>query len=212
MKVKICGITKEAEIEYINKYKPEYIGFVIYENSKRYVTVERAMELMRGLEADIKKVAVTVSPDENLINRICEAGFDIIQIHKTLTTAMLEASRIPIWYAVNISNGDKLISSLNILEAFSADYSKQIEAIVVDGAEYGSGNTFEWDNVYPQELKRLVAGKEFVLAGGLRSDNIKTGINIFGPDIVDVSSGVEGLNGKEENLIKDFIERAKEDE
>ena len=66
MKIKICGITKEREIDYLNQVKTDYAGFVIFEKSKRYVTVEQAKQLFEKLDRDIKKVAVTVSPSAKM--------------------------------------------------------------------------------------------------------------------------------------------------
>lgn len=212
MNVKICGITNQNEIKFLNKYQPEYVGFVVYEKSKRYVKVEKAKDLMSQLDTAIKRVAVTVNPDIELIKEINTAGFDIIQIHKGLTNEMLEASKIEVWYAVNIADEQKLKSSLEILDGLKDRCLSKVTAIVVDGAEYGSGKTFDWNKIYPDELKRLADGRKLILAGGLNRDNIKTGINIFKPDTVDVSSGVEGQNGKDEDLVREFIERAKEDE
>ena len=90
MKIKICGITKEREIDYLNQVKTDYAGFVIFEKSKRYVTVEQAKQLFEKLDRDIKKVAVTVSPSVSLAREIQEAGFDVLQVHKVLDKDVLD--------------------------------------------------------------------------------------------------------------------------
>ena len=95
MKIKICGITKEAEAEYLNEAQVDYAGFVFYEKSKRYITPLDASEVMKRLNPNIKKIAVTVSPDANLINQIQTYNFDVIQIHKELSEEALRAARLP---------------------------------------------------------------------------------------------------------------------
>ncbi|MEE1027529.1 MAG: phosphoribosylanthranilate isomerase [Agathobacter sp.] len=212
MEVKICGIRKQAEITYLNEYKPEYAGFVIWEKSKRYVSVEDADKLMKLLDNDIKRVAVTVAPTLELIEQINETEFDIIQIHKNLSEDMIEKSQKPIWYAINISEVEEIKSNLQFIKNLPCELYTKIRAIVVDGAKYGSGQTFKWDDYSFDELKEMLTDKKIILAGGLNCDNVKNGINKFKPDVVDVSSGVEGTNGKDRELIKLFIERAKENE
>ncbi len=202
VKVKICGITNSFDISYLNEYKPDFAGFVIFQKSKRYVSVEKASELMKGLDKSIKRVAVTVSPDINLVGEIESAGFDIIQIHGKIDETVIEQIKLPIWYAYNISDS-------NDLEQLS--FIDRIDAIVVDSEKYGSGKTFDW-NVNLDSIK-----KPLVLAGGLNPENVKTGINIFSPYAVDVSSGVEGdfaegKTGKDKEKIRTFIERVRTNE
>ncbi|MBR6485277.1 MAG: phosphoribosylanthranilate isomerase, partial [Lachnospiraceae bacterium] len=77
-KIKICGLTKPEEAEYLNECGVDYAGFVFYEKSKRNVTLNKADLIMGRLDDRIKKVAVTVSPDKALVERIADAGFDLI--------------------------------------------------------------------------------------------------------------------------------------
>lgn len=202
VKIKICGITNLDDISYLNEYKPDFAGFVIFQKSKRYVSVEKATELMKNLDESIKKVAVTVSPDLNLIHEIEKAGFDIIQIHGVIDEKLIQKIRIPIWYAYNICDSHDLEQ---------LPFVDRIDAIVVDSEKYGSGKTFDWSvNLYS-------INKPLVLAGGLNSENVKTGINIFSPYAVDVSSGVEGdyvegKSRKDKEKIRTFIERVRTNE
>jgi phosphoribosylanthranilate isomerase len=99
--IKICGITTAEEAKYLNNNNVDYAGFVIFEKSKRYVTVEQAKEIFDKLNPDIKKVAVVVSPDRELVKQIAAAGFDIIQIHGEMITDRLDAPKT-VWRAVNI--------------------------------------------------------------------------------------------------------------
>lgn len=209
MKIKICGITKEMEIGYLNQVKTDYAGFVIFEKSKRYVTVEQAKKLFEKLDRDIKKVAVTVSPSVSLAREIQEAGFDVLQVHKVLDKEVLDAVSIPVWYAFNISKKEEMEEKQQFFKSLSEEQNNKIQAIVVDGAEYGSGKTFDWSSRIESSI---FEGRQFILAGGLRASNVEQGISIFQPNMVDVSSGVEGDNGKDEELIKEFVERVRTNE
>lgn len=208
-KVKICGITKQEETEYLNQNGVDYAGFVFYEKSRRNVGISQAMELMRCLDKGIQRAAVTVSPDAELVRKIEQAGFDLLQIHGKLDEAVLRSCKLPIWRAVNISSLKEAMEQLEREHAFEAP---QIAGFVVDGAVYGSGKTFQWDRTGDAAEAELLAEllgemkeKTFILAGGLRAENVSEGIRIFSPDVVDVSSGVEGEHGKEKEKIEKFM-------
>ena len=106
-KIKICGIKREAEAEYLNEAGADYGGVVFYEKSRRNVSIKEAESIVRRLYPGIKKVAVTVSLDENLAKAISQAGFDILQVHGEFRPEILKAG-IPLWRAVNITEKKQL--------------------------------------------------------------------------------------------------------
>lgn len=214
MKVKICGLTKVSEAEYLNEAGSDYAGFVFYGPSKRNVTKEKAQEIMRALNPEILKVAVMVSPEASFVREIEALGFDILQIHKELKTEVLEVATKPVWFAVNVSDEAELDAKENWLESLPKELKDKVTAFVVDAPEFGSGKTFNW-----RKSKRLLkAGAQsppkrmFVLAGGLNTENVSEGIKLFHPDVVDVSSGVEGPDGKDREKVISFVKNAKENE
>ena len=101
-KIKICGLTRPEEAYFLNEYKVDFSGFVFYEKSKRNVSIDRAKEIMNALDTDIKKVAVTVSPDAALVSSIEEAGFDILQIHGDFDMEVLKMIKIPVNIGVGV--------------------------------------------------------------------------------------------------------------
>ena len=219
-KIKICGLTRSEEAEYLNEYKADYAGFVFYPPSKRNVTVDEAVKIADGLDASIKKVAVMVSPAVEDIEAIQNAHFaDIIQIHKDLTPDVLMACRLPIWRAVNIKDNRTGTSvSDEVMDDYNSvpeDFRKMIEAILIDASDFGSGHTFDWDALSRDiEVLRTILKKNdvaFILAGGLNLANAAEGISLFHPDIVDVSSGVEGTSGKDKQKIADFVHAVRGD-
>lgn len=231
--IKICGITTEEELLQLSEEQVEYAGFVIWKKSKRYINISQTKEMFPKLNLNIKKVAVTVSPDAALIREIENAGFDILQVHGTLTEEAAEAAEIPIWRAVNISGMEELEQVKALFEEEHFPGKGKITAVLADAKEYGSGKTFGWEDFSDedgkeplkkeqyrkyQELRQLLREQDirFILAGGLTVENVKKGIKIFAPDIVDVSSGVErdladskGTPGKDEEKIQKFVKQVR---
>lgn len=193
MKIKICGITREEEIRMLNDAGVDYAGFVFYKKSRRNISIEEAVRLKEMLIPSIKSVAVTVSPDVKLVEMIEAAGFDLIQIHGNLDEEILRKTRHPVWRAMNISDA-------SVMKEY-AGLPDGIEAVVVDAPDPGSGETFDWKD--GESIR--ISGKKLVLAGGLNAENVRRGIKIFSPDVVDVSSSVEGKQGKDKDRINEFV-------
>lgn len=193
MKIKICGLTTEKEADYLNTYGADYAGFVFYGKSKRAITLPKALSVMSRLKDTIQRVAVLVSPVAEDIDELQKSGFHILQIHGKLQQEVLEEASLPIWYAVNVANEEVLRQHLMYLQNLPEHMSRKIKGIVVDGAGYGEGVTFDWEMPLGKsgEMKSLLDGRKFILAGGLNAKNVNRGIQIFSPDVVDVSSGVE---------------------
>lgn len=227
-KIKICGIKSERECEWLNEVGVDYAGFVFFENSKRFVNIERAIALKKRLSSDILPVAVTVSPDEMLLSRLHDAGFEILQVHGDHDKDAIQYWTGQLWRAVNVSDFSNIkeeiqritknatregeCNGLSCLIHEETPYDK-IAGIVYDAASFGSGQPSDWRSFHDVSLKELSDGKMAILAGGLRPDNVAQAMRIFHPHIVDVSSGVEGSNGKDYEKILQFVrevERADE--
>lgn len=238
-KVKICGITTMKEADWLNAAGADYAGFVFYEKSRRNISMMDAIMIKKSLYPSVRTVAVTVNPTVDQLREIEIAGFDILQVHKTLSLEVLRECKLPIWRAFNIgefSDVDKAEQTADtgqsrtngsaagdeqtrITEQAAEQVEREqledqlIEAYVLDGMEFGSGKTFDWSSGSVEQIKALFGDKKLVLAGGLTPSNVAEGIRIFQPDIVDVSSGVEKDygSGKDEEKIKQFIRKVKEE-
>ena len=218
MKAKICGITTAQEAEYLNESKADYAGFVLYEKSKRSITLQSAVEVMDFLDPAIKRVAVMVSPFVSDLLLVEDAGFQILQVHKELRRELLEQASIPIWYAISLSERRKLMEAVTFLEELPKTLQSKITGIVVDGADFGGGKTFDWEQTKAEygSLKNQIGGRQLILAGGLTPENVSEGMRLFTPDVVDVSTGVEyeDLEGKDTRKspikIKQFMGKVRE--
>ena len=182
MEIKICGIRRKEDIDIINKYKPDYIGF-IFAKSKREVTPETVAEITKNLDKDIKKVGVFVNATYEKINEAVQAAkLDVVQLHGD-----------EIWKAVRVRDGEDIYDVKGVDRLLLDKYTDK---------EYGgSGQTFDWHG-----SGSIKTDKPIMLAGGIKTENVIEGINIFKPVGVDISSSVETDGFKDEQKIKKFIE------
>lgn len=201
-KVKICGITCKAEIEFINKYLPDYIGFV-FTASKREVTPEKAAGLTAGLSPDIRKAGVFVDMEPEKAAEIASvAGLDALQLHGSEDAHYIVKLRrllkpgTEIWKAVRVGGGNE-----TELISFGAD--RLLLDTYTANMPGGTGQTFDWGLALQiKEQTRL----PIILAGGLHPGNVRRAIVQVSPFGVDTSSGVEGDGIKDEQKVRKFIE------
>lgn len=188
--IKVCGLTEVREAEYLNRFKIDFAGFVLFfPKSKRNISIEKAEEIMKRLDKNIKKTAVVVSPAKEQIIDICNSGFDYIQIHGKIEEEVLKMAQIPVLKAFNVGDMDEF-------KTYSSN--EKIAGYVFDAAEPGSGRSFDWDIL--SQIER--DGKLFILAGGLNPDNVRKAVAAVNPDMVDVSSGVENDDGFGKDILK----------
>ena len=194
MDIKICGIRRMEDIEIVNNYKPEYIGF-IFAPTRRYVSPRYAAELKSHLADGIKTVGVFVNEDIETVLEIAKAvPLDVIQLHGDEDEDYIKSLGhiCEIWKAVRISGGEKIPEIAGVDRILLDKY---------DADEYGGiGKTFDWSAGAKIGKKTPV-----MLAGGLNKDNVLYGIEIFNPAGVDISSGVETDGVKDEEKIREFI-------
>ena len=206
-KVKMCGLFRDEDISYANEVKPDYIGFVFYPKSHRYVSIEKAQSLKARLDPEIKAVGVFVDSDISFIKELVAKNIiDIVQLHGHEDSNYIHELRksidnpdISIIQAIVIKNeADILRLPQNDFmdNEFSADY------YLVDSG-MGSGSSFNWD------LLKEHNGKIF-LAGGLNTENIAKALSTVKPFAVDVSSGIETDRIKDFDKMKKFISLVKE--
>ncbi|GAA0738154.1 phosphoribosylanthranilate isomerase [Clostridium oceanicum] len=194
-KVKICGLKSLKDISIVNKYDIDYVGFV-FAKSKRQVTKELAKKMKERLKGKIKAVGVFVDTPYERINEIIEyASLDMVQLHGNETNDLCSKINKPVLKAISIKNKDSVNKVLKY---------KDICGFVVDGAVAGSGKVFDWNFIGD------ISSNYFTfLAGGLNEENVEEAIEKIKPQVVDVSSGVEVDGIKNEEKIKKFIRKVK---
>ncbi len=190
-KIKLCGLSSVSDIEAANAIKPEYIGFVFAEKSKRYVSKAQAAVLKSKLDADIKAVGVFLDNDIDTVASMIELGIiDIVQLHGSEDEEYVAKLRTvtdkPIIKAFVIRSQEDVKRA----ERTSADF------VLLDGGK-GDGKTFDYGLL--ENIKR-----PYFLAGGLNPGNVREAIKKLKPYAVDVSSGVETDGVKDREKMAAF--------
>jgi len=184
MKVKFCGMTNKEDVSAAVELGVNFIGFVFYERSKRFVTYEQVRKITEDINGSVKKVGVFVEQTDKEIEKAVEfCNLDYAQVYKSIAGVnTIRVYRIKDELPKDISNGLILFDS----------YTKSIG---------GSGVSFDLDL-----LKRFKHKNRLFVAGGVNIDNVAliADLNVFGVDLV---SSIEAYPGKKdmkkmENFMK----------
>ena len=200
--IKFCGLTRRGDIDCAIACGADYIGFILYPRSPRYVPPERLAALVRDLPARPLRVGVAVNAEPALLEDAIEAGqLDVIQFHGDESPAQLAAFRLAVpWKAIPLGAP----ADLEYARAFA------VERLVADAAgargRGGTGERCDW-----KLAARLARERSIFLAGGLRPDNAAEAIRAVRPRGVDVSSGVESAPGqKNQQAMRAFAEAVRQ--
>jgi len=200
-RIKICGLTREADVDAAVEAGADAIGFVLYEKSPRHVSPARAAELARRLPPFVTPVGLFVNAGAaQLAEGIAALPNLLLQFHGDETPADCASAARPFLRAARMAPGFDLLD-------FAHQFS-QAQAILLDAhveGYGGGGKVFDW-SLIPRNVPRPV-----VLSGGLHAGNVVEGILRVRPWAVDVSSGVEEAKGlKSAGLIRQFCEAVRQ--
>ncbi len=210
IKAKLCGLKTKEDVKCAVENGADFIGLVFFDKSPRNIGFEDARELAayaRLLNPKIKVCAVTVNPSNELISLISEAiAPDYLQIH-----GLNDFER-----AKKIKENQKTILAFGICDAkdvgIALYYADACDYLLFDAkppknAENmgGFGVSFDWSL-----LKNLPTDLNWILSGGLNSNNVKAAIAATNARFVDVSSGIESSLGiKDSAKIVSFMNAVK---
>jgi phosphoribosylanthranilate isomerase len=201
IQVKICGLRRMEEVQLVNRYRPDFAGFVMAPG-RRQVSLAEAAVLAGGLAAGIGAAGVFVDAD---LDTVCKAvrlvGLTVVQLHGSEEDPYIgqlrrHLSGICFWKAFRIRGASDVAAAsstcadLPLLDTWSPQ------------AHGGTGRCFDW---------RLLDGfpRPFVLAGGLDADNVTAAMALH-PACLDLSSSIETDGRKDEARIRAFMARVRE--
>ncbi len=192
--LKLCGQTRLEDAQVAAGIGADYLGFILYPKSPRFLSLDRYKELAPNLPTGPRRVAVMVEPSDDDLAAALGAGFDFFQIHFSHTTPLStlqdwsrQVGAHRLWLApklppeVDVSVEWLPLAATFLLDTFHA------------GGFGGSGMTGDWDKF--SRHRQAHPQHTWILAGGLNPDNIAGAIERSGTFHVDVNSGVESSPG-----------------
>ncbi|ART61930.1 phosphoribosylanthranilate isomerase [Kushneria marisflavi] len=194
-RIKICGLTREADIDAAVKAGVDALGFVMWPGSKRALTPERLEQLSARVPPFVTRVGLFVDQAPDLIAE-CAPWLDMLQFHGEEPPEACEL------YGMSWLKALRMRDDIDLHEQASRYH--RARGLLLDayrpGVPGGTGEVFDWSRV-PADLALPV-----ILAGGLSPENIVQAVHQVTPYGVDVSGGVEASAGvKDHDLIQAFI-------
>jgi phosphoribosylanthranilate isomerase len=195
-RIKICGLTREEDVDAAVAAGADALGFVFYPPSPRYVTPQRAAELVRRVPPFVDVVGLFVNEAPEIVRVACETlPINVLQFHGDEDAAYCRQFSRPYLRAARVRPGLDLVEFARLfpdargllLDAFVEGYG-------------GGGHVFDW-TLIPPDLPSFL-----VLSGGLTETNVGEAVRRVRPVAVDVSSGVEASKGiKDHSKIAAFV-------
>lgn len=196
--MKVCGLTRPSDAKLAVGLGANMIGMIFYKKSPRYVTIKNAFAIVKVIPPTIHKVGVFVdTPIDQILKIANKLSLEFIQFQGDYKSSdILRIKR----------KGIKAIYGYHILNKKDYDniYKSKADLVLLDNKTAnlpgGTGERFDWGIKPPRKIKNLM------LAGGVNSKNIKEGVEIFSPLVIDVCSSVENTPGvKSAKKLKEYF-------
>ena len=203
-RIKICGLTREADVDDAVHAGADAVGFVLYDKSARCVTVQRAALLAARLPPFVTPVLLLVNAAPSLWQEAIDAVPQaLLQFHGDETPAECAAPRRRFLRAVRMADG------VDLLDCAARYASASALLLDADVEGYGGGGkVFDW-SLLPQHPRSVPL--PVVLSGGLNVSNVIEGVRRVRPWAVDVSSSVERAKGiKDAEAMRRFCQAVRE--
>lgn len=200
-RIKICGITREQDLQAVASCGADAIGLVFYEKSPRHVSLQQAAKLAHAVPPFVTVVGLFVNPSAELVREVlAQVSLDVLQFHGEEAPEFCAQFGRPYLKAIRVRDGVDLVQCA----ALYADAQGLLLDAYVEGTHGGTGAVFEW-SLIPEALRPRI-----ILSGGLDSSNVGAAISVVHPYAVDVSSGVEASKGiKDAAKVAAFINEVK---
>ncbi|OAM27714.1 MULTISPECIES: phosphoribosylanthranilate isomerase [Eikenella] len=202
-KIKICGLTRPQDAQAAAELGADAVGLVFYPQSKRYVSVPQAREVVAALPPQVAKVALFVNASAESVRAVlAQLPIDILQFHGDEPPEFCCQFGKLYWKAVRVRQARDIADAA----ARYADAAALLLDAHIEGQYGGTGQSFDW-RLLPESMPL-----PWILSGGLNADNVAEAVRQTGAAWLDVSSGVERAPGiKSRDLMARFVRQAREE-
>ena len=194
VRVKVCGVRTPRDAAVVEAAGADFMGVILSPGYFRSVEVEQAFAVYEA--ARVRRVGVFVdAPAEVVVRTAGDLALDVVQLGGSETVEAVRevggAGDWAVWKTIHAKPG------VSMAEA-AAPYAGVASGILVDAWDPslpgGTGRTFAWAEV-GREVRRAIGSASFIAAGGMTPENVGAAVAALGPDVLDVSSGVESVPG-----------------
>lgn len=201
IKVKVCGVSNPEMVKQLLKLELDFIGFIFYKKSPRYISNQIAQDLLSVDFGNTRPVCVYVNPTRDYVLET-SSYFDnpILQFHGEEPESFCDSFNLEYWKAIRVKSSSSFSEILSYQSA---------EAILLenhkDGLYGGTGEAFDWSLIkdHDDQIKKII------LSGGINIENVDNAIDTL-PWCIDLNSGVESSVGKKDiKLIIDILNNIK---
>jgi phosphoribosylanthranilate isomerase len=201
-RIKICGITREQDLQAAVRSGADALGLVFYEKSPRHLAVQQSAQLARAVPPFVTVVGLFVNPSPDYVREVlANVPLDVLQFHGEETPEFCAQFGRPYLKAIRVRAGVDLIQCAS---RYAGAQGLLLDAWV-EGMQGGTGESFDWALI-PHDLPLPV-----ILSGGLHAGNVAAAVRQVRPYAVDVSSGVESAKGiKDAAKVAAFINEVKQ--
>ena len=201
IKLKLCGMRRRQDIDYVNEYRPDYVGFILSDGFGRSIGLGTFCELASGLDKGIKRVGVFVNePMANLLKYFPEE-LDVFQLHGDEDERYIRQLRENIPESCEIWKAVRVRSAADI-ERWNGSYAdKLLLDAFQEGAVGGTGKTADWSVITAANIQ-----KPFFAAGGINAGNFTEAAITLDPYGIDLSGGIETNGVKDKAKIAEITE------
>lgn len=204
LKIKICGMTDVQNTKEICSYNPDFIGFIFYSRSLRFVGKNPDSALFSVVPDHIQKVAVFVNESyERMLDITQKYNFSALQLHGMESPEICKAFKLKGMTVIKVFPGDQ-VGNAQLLKEYEADVDYFLYDTPVKSFG-GSGRKFDWSHLQDIEIK-----KRFFISGGIAAEDAESLLQLENPLLfaADINSRFETSPGiKDSRMVRSFVKK-----